>query len=268
VARNRHSGANVGAGLAESPYFQAVFDFCNRHPHLLLLTGIDSYRSYGMHSPGTFSVRQLSDGTYYEAFNTAMAVGRQQRFALYHKSKLVPGVETLPSWLGFLGKWFDEFGGISGSLGKNDSAVVFTANGNPFTIAPIICYESIYSDYVTNYVRQNANLLTIITNDGWWGNTPGYKQHMHYARLRAVESGLWVARSANTGISCFISPTGEVLMPQAWDTQSAIKLAISPTKPQTFYAQHGDWLSRLCWPLALLLPAVAFATRWWKPGTK
>jgi apolipoprotein N-acyltransferase len=76
---------------------------------------------------------------------------------------------------------------------------------------------------------------------------------MHYARLRAIETGLWVARSANTGISCFIDPYGHIYQPQPWDTQTAIKMEIPPMENVSFYAAHYDWLSRL-----LIVPAIAF----------
>jgi apolipoprotein N-acyltransferase len=63
-----------------------------------------------------------------------------------------------------------------------------------FKIAPAICYESIYGEFMSKYIRNGANLICIITNDGWWKNTPGHKQHMNYARLRAIETRTWVAR--------------------------------------------------------------------------
>ena len=250
--------------LPENGYYKAVYDFVRKHPPLMLLTGIDSYRFYGTEDPGHFSVRKDKSGNFYEAYNTAMAVTTSAKTAadslpaaisyqLYHKSKLVPGAEILPSFLGFLSKAFDDFGG--GMYGRSDSAIVFRMPANPYQPAPIICYESIYSNYVTDYVRRGANLLTIITNDGWWGNTPGYKQHMSMAQLRAIETRCWVARSANTGISCFIDPQGNVLEPQPWDTAAAIKLQIPPVNEKTFYVQYGDWLSRLAWPLG----ALAFA---------
>jgi apolipoprotein N-acyltransferase len=176
---------------------------------------------------------------------------------LYHKAKLVPGVESLPSWLGFMGSLFDDLGGTTGSLGRSDSAMVFTADNNPFHAAPIICYESIYSNYVTDYVRAGANMLTVITNDGWWGKTPGYQQHMSMSRLRAIENRMYVARSANTGISCFIDPAGNVLQAQSWNTKSAIKMDIPPMQQLTFYAAHADWLSKTLLPLAMLLFAWA-----------
>jgi apolipoprotein N-acyltransferase len=246
--------------LAENEVFQPVYAFLQKHPQILLVTGIDSYKYWGTEKPGTFSIRKMNDGSYYEAFNTAMGASANTPLQLYHKSKLVPGVESLPSWLGFMSSLFDDLGGTTGSLGRSDSAMVLTAPNNPYKAAPIICYESIYSNYVTDYVRTGANILTVITNDGWWGKTPGYQQHMSMSRLRAIENRMYVARSANTGISCFIDPAGNVLQPQPWDTQAAIKMNIPPMQP-SFYARHGDWMSRMLWPLAVLIFAWAIFKR-------
>lgn len=241
-------------------YYRQVFAFVRRHPNIQLLSGIDSYKNWGTQNKKGFSIRTTSNGLHYEAFNTAFATDQTENFQLYHKSKLVPGVESLPSWLGFMSSIFDDLGGTTGTLGRSDTAVVFSFAGNPYHTAPIICYESIYSDYVTEYVKRGANILTIVTNDGWWGETPGYKQHMSMARLRAIENRRWVARSANTGISCFISPSGEILQPQPWDVASAIKMNIEPLEQLTFYSKTGDWLSRLAWPAALLMMIFTFFT--------
>ena len=76
-------------------------------------------------------------------------------------------------------------------------------------IAPIICYESVFGKYVTEYVKKGANALFIITNDGWWKNTNGYKQHLSFASIRAIETRRPVARAANTGVSCIIDIRGK-----------------------------------------------------------
>jgi apolipoprotein N-acyltransferase len=234
-------------------YYQQVFAFVQKHPQIMLLTGIDSYKLWGDENPGGFSIRQMKNGVYYEAFNTALATDSTGKFELYHKSKLVPGVESLPSWLGFLSDVFDDLGGTTGSLGRSKEAQVFSFAGNPYHPAPIICYESIYSNYVADYCRKGANIITVITNDGWWGNTPGYRQHMNMSRLRAIENRKWVARSANTGISCFIDPAGNPLQEKPWDVAAVIKMPINPAENSTFYTRYGDWLSRLAWPMALAL---------------
>lgn len=235
-----------------NPYYRAVFDFVQQHPNLQLISGIDSYKLWDQPGKQGFSIRTLQTGKKYEAFNTAFATDSSGNFLLYHKSKLVPGVESLPSWLGFMSSIFDDLGGTTGSLGRSDSAVVFRFAGNPYYPAPIICYESIYSDYITDYVRRGANVLAVITNDGWWGETPGFRQHMNMSRLRAIENRRWVARSANTGISCFINPSGEVLQAQPWNKAAAIKMAVLPAGELTFYSKNGDWISRICWPLAII----------------
>jgi apolipoprotein N-acyltransferase len=247
------------------PVFQPVFAFLQKHPQIQLVTGIDSYKLWGSENPGGFSIRQMRNGENYEAFNTAMGASKDAPFQLYHKSKLVPGVESLPSWLGFMASVFDDFGGISGSLGREKKAEVFKAKNNPYQPAPVICYESIYSDYTTEYVRAGANVITIITNDGWWGNTAGHHQHMNYARLRAIETGLWIARSANTGISCFIDPQGHIYQPQPWDTQAAIKMDIPAINEPSFYARHGDLLSKAVSVLAaMLFLTTLLSKRLWK----
>ncbi len=240
--------------LLNNPYYQPVIQFVQRHPKILLVTGADSYFNFGNTDNGSYSMRHdENSGTWYESYNTAVGLDATLQPMLYHKSKLVPGPETLPSWLSFLGKIFESLGGLSGTLGRSDSAIVFKAPRNPYRPAPVICYESIYSDYLTTYMRRGANIITIITNDGWWSETPGYKQHMAYARLRAIETRCWIARSANTGISCFISPYGEVYQPQPWNTEAAIKMNVPAATTATFYTRHGDYISRIAWVVALIL---------------
>jgi apolipoprotein N-acyltransferase len=256
--------------IKQNLYYAPVWAFLSRHPQLSLLSGIESYRNYGSNIKEATPTARYDEGQkiYYDAFNTAAMFWPDGSTQFYHKSKLVPGVETLPSFLIFIGKLFEDFGGTSGTLGRDKERSVFADGQHYFVAAPIICYESIYSDYVTQYVRKGANLLTIITNDGWWDNTPGYKQHMNYARLRAIETRRWIARSANTGISCFIDPVGKDYQPQPWDTAAVIKMNVEPLQVQTFFVQHGDYLSVLFNVISigflLLLIVITFRNRFVK----
>jgi apolipoprotein N-acyltransferase len=182
---------------------------------------------------------------YYDAFNSAISIKKNKPIQLYNKSKLVPGVETLPTYLKWLDFAFEKFGGTTSGYGKDTGAVYFTIDSN-IKSAPIICYESVYGEYVAEYVRKGSNLLTIMTNDGWWGNTPGYKQHLQYARLRAIETNCYVVRSANTGISAVIDNYGNIIEQRVWDIADVIKTNISIAQhPPTFYVQHGDWLYKI-----------------------
>lgn len=231
--------------IAVNPYYEPVWEFLERHPQLSLLSGIDSYKIYGTEKKTATARYDPQAQLYYDAFNTAALLNSNRTATFYHKGKLVPGVETLPSFLLWMGNLFEGFGGTSGTLGRDAHRTVFSDKQHYFLAAPIICYESVYGDYITEYVRNGANLLTIITNDGWWGNTQGYRQHMNYARLRAIETRRWIARSANTGISCFIDPVGTVYQPQPWDTKSVIKMKLEPLEKQTFFVHYGDYLSRI-----------------------
>ena len=230
--------------------YQPVFDFVNRHPNITLLTGIETYKIV---QEKTVSSRKTQDGQLYESYNAAVSIKANQPLQLYVKSKLVPGVESLPSFLNFLGPVFEKFGGTTGGYARDTASVAFTNGGNPFVTAPIICYESIYGEYVSTYMTKGANIITIITNDGWWGNTPGHKQHLAYAKLRAIETRKWVARSANTGISAVIDEYGNIKEQTKWDEATAFKYSIPAKKGQTFYVKYGDYLYKTFSVLALLM---------------
>ena len=133
-------------------------------------------------------------------------------------------------------------------------ALVILEEKNGFKLAPATCYESIYGDFMRQYIKKGANLLTIITNDGWWKNTPGHRQHLHYARLRAVETRSWVARSANTGISAFIDPAGNIHTPLGYNKRGTIKAAIPSVQNKlTIYVKYGDWLFQLFCAIAIII---------------
>ena len=179
-----------------------------------------------------------SDPFKHERLRGSMATGDIQ---FYHKSKLVPGTEQLPfvTVLPFLERLaisLDE-NSASGTLGKNATAKALGVSNSK--VAPIICYESIYGDYVSEYVKDGASWLAVITNDAWWNNTPGHKQHFSYAKLRAIEQRKWVVRSANTGISGFIDPLGNTTMRSGWyqgrDERSA-EVAVNKHLDEGFFS--------------------------------
>jgi apolipoprotein N-acyltransferase len=152
-------------------------------------------------------------------------------------------------------KYFEQFGGTTGGYARQDERTVMIAGNSGYKIAPAICYESIYGEFLTSYIKNGANIIGIITNDGWWGNTRGHKQHLNYARLRAVETRRWVLRSANTGISCFIDPNGTIIDPQGWDKEAAIKLAIpvQANERLTFFVITGDIISKIASVTTIIL---------------
>ena len=235
-------------GLKENFFLRPLWSFLQRHPNASLFTGIESFRMFNHKT----KYSEEFNGIYFESYNGSVLIDSSGAQSFYHKSMLVPGVETLPWFLKFIDKWFAKFGGTAAGYAKQKERTVLEAKGG-FKIAPSICYESVYGEFMSKYVRNGANLICIITNDGWWKKTPGHKQHMNYARLRAIETKTWVVRSANTGISCFIDPYGTVINPQPYNTAAATKLSIRPGSTKTFFVQHGDILSKIMIALSILL---------------
>lgn len=233
--------------------YQPVFELLQQYPNVTLLSGIETYRLYGTEKPESPYARKTGDGVYYDSYNAAVTLKANEAPQFYIKSKLVPGVETLPSFLNFMGPIFEKFGGTTGGYAMDTSSIAFHNNGNPYITAPIICYESIYGEYVASYVQKGANILTIMTNDGWWGNTPGHKQHLAYARLRAIETRRWIARSANTGISAVIDHYGNIIETKPWDSAAVIEQNVPARVEETFYVKYGDYLYRFFSLLAGIL---------------
>lgn len=229
--------------LQQNSFLIPMWDFLKSNPQLNLLTGLEGYRHFS--SKVSRFAKPFPDGDgYYESYNSA-ALFDSNSVQIYHKSKLVPGVEVLPGFLNFMSPVFEKFGGTGGGYAIDTVSRVLHTTNHTFNITPAICYESVYGNYLSSFNRQGADIICIITNDGWWGNTAGHRQHKDYARLRAIESRKWVARSANTGISCFIDPYGNVVQQLGWDKAGALKQNVASFVTKTFYTRHGDFISKI-----------------------
>jgi len=236
------------------------------YPRLNILIGGSTYKSYEKETEVTRTARKFKNSEgYYDAYNTAILITHADSLQLYHKSKLTPGVEALPSFRGF--KWLENFaidlGGTVGSLGTDDDRKVFSTVGT-VPVSPIICYESVFGEFFAEFVRNGAEVMIIITNDGWWGNTPGHRQHFSFAHLRAIETRRSIARSANTGISAFIDQRGDAHNVTAYWIPAVIKGSLNANKEMTFYVRHGDWLARIATGLTVSLLLIGFLLRIFK----
>lgn len=226
-----------------------------KYPNLTIVSGANTMYVYQHGEKRSATARKFGNADeYFESYNTGMQLNNEG-FAFYHKSKLVPGVEKMP--FPALFKPFESFaidlGGTMGSLGVQDERTVFFNHDKKVGIAPVICYESVYPDYVAQYVRNGANLIFIITNDGWWENTPGHKQHLAYAKLRAIETRKEIARCANTGISCFVSSLGDIEQATPYWKEALIKKDMSPNNTITLFVRFGDLISYAASIIAILL---------------
>lgn len=221
-------------------------ELVNKHPNLNVLSGVSMYDYFTDAKRVRSQSNSYPQGGWYDDYNSAYMINDSPETQFYHKSKLVVGVENFPyqSLLKpVFGDTMIDLGGTVAMKTTQPDREVFTLSNNHKT-APIICYESVYGEYVSGYVRNGAQFLSIITNDAWWNNTQGHKQHFSYARLRAIETRRSVARSANTGISGFISETGAVLETLGYSKQGALKGLVTLNNDITFYTRYGDYIAR------------------------
>ena len=242
--------------LEENEAIVAVRDFMEPYPKLSMILGASTVRLFDLGEKLSETARNLGNtGRFYDAYNTALLFRNHLPAGIYHKSKLVPGVEKMP-WP-FIFKYIEDFaidlGGTSGSLGTQDSVSVFNVQEKGIKAAPVICYESVFGDFLSGFVRAGANVLVIITNDGWWGNTPGYRQHLAYGTLRAIEFRRSIIRSANTGISALIDQKGRIVKSTEWWKPAVLKGTVNANNQLTLYARWGDYIGWLAFAILIVL---------------
>ena len=224
-------------------------------PNLNILIGATTYKIFAHGEKKTNTAREIrNENIFYDVYNSAVFIPDSGDVHVYHKTKLVPGAEKMPfpHALDPLAKLAVNLGGISGSLGSENSLNAFLVDES--IVSPLICYESVYGDLH----KEETNLIAIITNDGWWKKTAGYKQHFTYSRLRAIEQRKAIVRSANTGISGVIDENGRILQKTKWDEEVCVSTTVSTNDRVTFYSQFGDYIGRLSVFLAVLLLIISF----------
>jgi apolipoprotein N-acyltransferase len=240
-------------------------EFTREFPHVKIVIGASTYRRYKEGDKLPNSARFHKYGKFhYDSYNTAFFVDSTGNLQIHHKSRLTPGVEYMPSGgiFKFLEKYAIDLGGTVGTLGIDDDPMPFTINDS-LKIGSVICYESVFGGFCADYVRKGANALFIITNDGWWGNTPGHKQHLSFASLRAIETRRSIARSANTGISCFVNQRGDIQQATKYWERDVIRQEINLNSKVTFYTRFGDYFGRISSFISVLfiLLAIVFGVK-------
>jgi apolipoprotein N-acyltransferase len=240
--------------IESAPKIQRIRQWLGQHPGVALLTGITTIGTYPSKEAASPSARHRDDLGYYDVFNAgAYFASATAPIAFYHKSRLVPGVENVPPLLTALVSSID-LGGYVGSYGTQAERTVYPAPANAPALraAPIICYEAIYGDFVAEYARNGATLLTVFTNDAWWLDSPGYRQLLRYGSLRCIETRRDLARSANTGFTGFINQKGDIVqVVPAW-VPTAARGTVHLNDEVTFYARYGELIGRAAQLLAVL----------------
>lgn len=242
---------------ASSYTWRRMLSFLQDKANSTILFGASSYEfTEGGPAPSDLA-RKLSDGRWMRVHNSALTLDREGDSEIFHKSKLVVGVEKTPYPKVFtkldnlIGKMLQMNGGVMGRDEGQEEVSLLHCGDVPLGCA--ICYESIYGEYCAGFVRKGAKALAVITNDAWWGDTPGYRQHLSYSRLRAIELRRDIARCANTGISAFIDSKGDIVSSTDWWERQRLDGKVALRSDETFFVVHGDIVGRVCSFMFILL---------------
>ena len=227
--------------------------------HMGLVSGFPDLKYYRPGEAPASSGSIKGTDMRYDAFNAILYLQPGSNgVQFYDKMRLVPFAERIPyaASVPFLIEPLRWNVGISNwGLGKDST--VFVDEQMKTKFLAMICYESIFPEFVASFVNRGAEFLVFITNDSWWGNTSGARQHNQYAVLRAVENRRWVVRCANGGISSIIDPQGTMIKRTGMYTEAVVVGTIQPRAEKTFYSRHGDLVARI---LAMLTAAVALVS--------
>ena len=217
-----------------------------------LVTGISAHKFFDPGEPLTEAVRYYDRGANgqlaYEALNGAVQVSASNddpAFQTYRKGVFVPGPESFPfrDALYFLEPLVESVGGTVAGLGVQENRTPFTTP--KAAIAPVICYESVFGEYFTGYIQEGAQAVFVMTNDGWWDNTAGHRQHLWLSSLRAVETRRDVVRSANMGACAFIDQRGKITSRTHYGREGYLRGSLRLNDATTWYVRVGDIIARV-----------------------
>lgn len=221
-----------------------IKNYINKYPKSVFILGIELLDKIIKNNNSIYPLKKNID-----IYNSIIQIDSSNKIQIHHKSKLVPGVEIIP-YKNFLeplfGKILLNFGGTNTSLSKDKiNYKNFIHPHIGIKISSIICYESIFGEYVSNFIKKGAEYISIHTNDAWWGSSDQHIQHLYYSCLRAIENRRSIARSANTGISAFINQKGDIISSLNYNKKGSITNRIHANNIKTFYTNYGDIIARI-----------------------
>ena len=234
-------------------------------PHALL-PETDSYRFVKEFSAATKVdlllgiIDQDENAAYNAALLVTEAGTREQRYRKVHLvpfGEYIPGRHFIPGLARIVGDQVPE------DFGFGREHTVFKTSDPEVQLAPLICFEDTIGELTRQFVRGGANLLANVTNDGWFRETSGSRQHLDNAIFRCVETRLPMVRSANTGVTCFINEFGRITKKWPQFTEGVLTGDVAvPLEPRrTFYVEHGELFAKACAAVTLLTLLLLFVQR-------
>ena len=200
-----------------------------------------------------------------EAYNASMLLEAGNGLPqIYRKIRLVPFAERVPyiDYFPWLGNATFSLSGIRGWGKGSDAAVMkLSSSRGEIVIANVICYESIFPGLVTEFVRKGARLLTVVTNDGWYGTSYGPYQHLAIGRLRCIENRRAMARCANTGLTVVLDKFGRTIAEIPWWEEQTLTAEVPLERTLTFYTRNPDILPKAAVVISALLLLFVFLRR-------
>jgi apolipoprotein N-acyltransferase len=176
-------------------------------------------------------------------FNSAAWISPSGEWtARYDKIHLVPFGEYLP-----FPSLFSFAGGLTKEVGEFQPGTTRSPlEGGEQRLGVFICYESIFPDEVRQFADQGAQVFVNISNDGWYGDSGAYAQHLNQTRMRAIENDRWLLSATDTGVTASIDPWGQVVARVARKQRTTLIAPYALSSVTTFYTRHGDWFAYAC----------------------
>jgi len=218
--------------FTSDPLFRDPVSQMGRTAHSWVVTG----------AIGTMPARQNGTSAS-QVFNSAALVSPSGDWtARYDKVHLVPFGEYLP-----FPKLFAFAGGLTKEVGEFEagkSRAPLVAGDKRLGV--FICYESVFPGEVREFANQGAQVLVNLSNDGWYGDSGAYAQHLNQTRMRAIENDRWILSATDTGVTASIDPYGRTVARLPRKERAALVAPYALTSVTTFYTRHGDWFAWLC----------------------
>lgn len=195
-------------------------------------------------------------------YNSALVINSLPEIQVYRKTILVAGVERAPfkESLNILPRFIIDPGGAIGELTPGEGPFILQMKSGEY-VGPVICFESVFGNFVRQLALKGSSYLIVITNDGWWKHSSGVWQHFGYSRIRAIETRRSIVRSSNTGISGFINQKGEILSKSTMSQTCYLRSKIRMNNKVTFYAIYGDYLGEISIILSFTVILYGFVNR-------
>ncbi len=214
--------------------------------NIAILTGMPDRNNYYDRDMAPADAKHTRDDkAMYTSYNSILLFNPNSReVQKYGKMKLVPFGEKVPlvNSLPFLGEWIKWNVGMSGwNTGRDTTVFKVKTEAREIQVGGIVCIESIYPIFTSIFVEKGAELIAVVTNDSWYGDTSGPYQHKEISVIRAVENRRSVVRAANGGISCLIDPLGRTIAETSMYTRDYLVVDVPLNSKLTYYTQN-PWL--------------------------